>query len=152
MAVFDIDNDGDNDLVIGRCTGTFAFENQTVVPFCQDSLGFEGPGVLRLTSCGDELASGGSTSIELKQAAPNGFAFVAASLVSNPTPLLGGTIITFPPAIVQTVVTDAFGNASVAVIQGGGGPASLFVQAAAVDGSQPLGFEISNALELKFLP
>jgi hypothetical protein len=39
IAVFDIDNDGDNDIVIGRCSGTQVWINQlyqpaTITPYC----------------------------------------------------------------------------------------------------------------------
>ncbi len=151
VAVFDLDNDGDMDVVLGRCAGTFVWENVSEV--CQPVIGFGGPGDARLRVCGDALGAGGSaTATVLAEGLPNAPVFLAASLASNPTPLLGGTVVPFPPAVLLTLTTDAIGVAQLPGIPGGAGPAELFVQAAVFDPSLPKLLAFTNAVRVELLP
>ncbi len=150
VAIFDIDNDGDMDMVLGRCSGTFVWENDSEV--CQPNLGFGGPGSTRLRVCGDELATGGTAEAIVYNGPPNTPVLLVAGLVSSPTPLLGGMIVPVPPTYLFPLATDVSGTATLPGIPGGNGPASLFVQAAAFDPSLPDQFAITNAIQIDFLP
>ncbi|MCZ6596036.1 MAG: VCBS repeat-containing protein, partial [Planctomycetota bacterium] len=44
VAVFDIDHDGANDVILGRAAGTFVWMNEASPVFCQEDLGYGGPG------------------------------------------------------------------------------------------------------------
>lgn len=149
-AVFDVDNDGDKDMVLGRCSGTFVWTNDGNSNVCQPSLGFGGPGDATLECCGDALESGGQSSLSLSRVAPNASATLLASTSSSPTfvPELNGTLITLPILLVLNVPTNALGEFTLPV-PGGLGSFSVYVQAVAPSGT---GFEVSNALRLDFLP
>ena len=51
----------------------------------------------------------------------------------------------------EAFVTNPAGSFS-AVVPGGGGPATLYIQALILDGNLPQGVAFSNALALEFLP
>ena len=57
-----------------------------------------------------------------------------------------------PVQFVVPVVTDAAGAFALPGIPGGGGPLELYLQAAVLDPGLPLGFGLSNAVKLQFLP
>jgi hypothetical protein len=119
---------------------------------CQPDLGFGGPGSSQLSLCGDVLASGGSADLVLTDGPPNSTAWILASLVNAPTPFKGGTLVTVPIDLSFPLPTDANGDASLAGIQGGGGPLDVFVQAVTIDPAQPQGYGLSNALHVSFEP
>jgi len=118
---------------------------------CAESLGFAGPGATVLSLCGDALATGGSAELVLQNGPAGAPAWVALGPVLDPTPLLAGVIAPLPPAAIVPLATDASGGFAVPV-QGGGGPATLYVQAAVLDPSVPFGFGFSNALKVELLP
>jgi hypothetical protein len=68
-----------------------------------------------------------------------------------PVPFKGGTLIPVPIALLFSVPADASGNVTLPV-PGGGGPATLFLQAVVPDAAQVQGFVISNALQVDPLP
>jgi hypothetical protein len=121
-------------------------------PTCQEDLGLAGPGEAVLSLCGGNLAAGTTADLELAHAAPFAPAFFAAGPAFAPTALLGGTAVTFPPSVVVALTTDALGRAGIPGIPGGGGPATLYAQAAFYDAALPQGFGFSNALRVELLP
>jgi hypothetical protein len=152
VAVFDLDNDGDQDLILGRCAGMSVWMNQTFEPFCQKDLGFGGPSA-SLTACGAELSTGGSSTLAVEASSANAPGAFAVGNVSNPTyvPLLDATIVPWLPVITVPFQTDATGTFTVSV-QGGAGPATWYVQAVVFDPLEPTGFATTNALEVALLP
>ena len=70
VAVFDIDNDGDNDMVISRDAGTYTWESSVNPVTCQEDRGFGGPGAEALSVCGVPLGTGGSAQLVLGGAEP----------------------------------------------------------------------------------
>ena len=152
VAVFDLDRDGDLEMILGRCSGTFVWENKKSKGFCQKNIGLEGPGKTRLTMCGTELFPGGKANLRLQAAPPFVPTFVAISFANNPTQLFGGTVVTFPADLVIPEMTGPAGGVTIADIPGGGGPAFVYAQALTLDPDQPQGVSISNAIEAEFLP
>ena len=96
VGVFDIDNDGANDLVISRNRGTYTWESSIDVTTCQEDRGFGGPGGESLSICGKPLGTGGSAQLVLSGAEP----FAAAIL------LIGGSDAqTFNPVTGVSTIT-----------------------------------------------
>ena len=148
----DWDHDGDTDMLVGICAGTNFWQNQTNPTFCQDDLGFQGPGSATMTVCGGApLAKGYTATLSITGAPANAAAFVIAGVVNSPTPLKGGTLVPVPFLFVVPLVTDGSGAITLPGVPGGGGPASVYVQAMITDGSQPAGFAFTNAVRLDLL-
>ena len=147
IAVFDVDGDGLEDLIISRDSGTLAWRR---VPWCQPDIGFGSPGIL-LEVCGDKLADGNQATLKLSGTIPNAVSLLAISTVSVPTFFaeLGGTFAAFPPTFLLVFTTDGNGEFTLPV-NGGSGPTSLFVQFAVANGGATL-FSASNAVEIVFL-
>ena len=57
-----------------------------------------------------------------------------------------------PLQVLLTLTTDGTGQATLPGLPGGIGPATLYTQALLLDLAQPQGFQITNAVELVFLP
>lgn len=151
VAVLDIDGDGDRDLLVSRCTGTFAWSNQTVL--CQKDIGSGGPGAADLSLCGDELSTGGAARLELVGAPPSTVSGLAVGVTNNPIPLLGGMLVPSDLALVQTVFTDANGEWQLSVPGGMAAPVKVYFQAAYLDTSlTPFLLGFTNAVEAQFLP
>lgn len=121
---------------------------------CQPDAGFGGPGTVTISACGDPLHGGNSeygaspTAIQLTGAPP----FAVADLYVgpyNPTPMLGGTIVPFPPTSLTTYTTDVNGDLTVPIVHSGHHkPATNWYQFTVVDPSQAQGYAISNALQV----
>lgn len=118
---------------------------------CQTDLGFGGPGNLALSICGPDLASGATNDLNVTGAVPGATVFLVLGLTANPVPFKGGMLVPVPIAGTIAVPADGSGNVSL-VINGGNGPLNIIVQAVAADAGQPVGFEISNAVDAAFLP
>ncbi|MFT7462405.1 MAG: hypothetical protein ACI9EF_000745 [Pseudohongiellaceae bacterium] len=118
---------------------------------CQTNLGFGGPGDMTLNICGPALSTGATNDLTVSNATPGATVFVLLGLSSNPTPFKGGLLVPVPLSLILSFAADGSGDVSV-VVPGGNGPASIIVQAAAVDAGQPLGYELSNAVDVSFLP
>jgi hypothetical protein len=66
-------------------------------------------------------------------------------------PFKGGTLVPVASFVVGPVLTSASGTFS-AMAPGGQGPLALIVQFLLVDGTQALGFGLSNAVQIDLLP
>ena len=151
VAAFDVDGDGDKDLILGRKDGTFAWANQLDPSLCQPTLYETQPGNMTLSACGEPLFPGLSTELRIESAPPSATAFLAFGPLATPTPFAGGTLVPMPPAGVVSASTDPAGTWSL-TLPGGGGPITMYVQAAAPDASQPGGWQISEAVAITLLP
>lgn len=118
---------------------------------CQTDLGFAGPGTVSLSLCGDPLATGGSATLEVEGAPAFAPVHFVVSPFFSPTPFKGGTLVPVPIVLLFSVPSDAAGAVSLPV-PGGGGPATIFIQAIVPDAAQVQGFALSNALQIELLP
>ena len=143
----DWDRDGDLDLLIGTCSGTQSFRNETDPVVCQTDLGFGGPGSMSLGLCGDPLTEpGGLATLQLAGAAPNAPVYIPISLSIGPVPFKGGQLVPFPVLVVITgLVTDGAGGLNLPVAGSGGVPLHVDMQCLVKNGSV---YEFSNALEV----
>ena len=119
---------------------------------CQDDLGFQGPGSATMAMCGDPLQTGGDTDFAIHDAPPSSAVVLFLSAMQQPTPFFGGTLITVPPVATAVLPTDADGGLLIEDISTGGGPATVYAQAAYADASLPVGVGLTNALKLDLLP
>jgi len=145
----DFDRDGDLDLLIGTCSGTQYFQNETnpVQVVCQTDLGFAGPGNMELSLCGDDLTQAGSSgALALAGAAPNQPLFIALGLAASPVPLKGGTLVPNPVlALLSGLTTDGTGSFGAPVAGAGGAPVHVILQCIVKNGAV---YEFSNALDV----
>jgi hypothetical protein len=147
VAVFDVDGDGLDDLIISRNAGTLVWIRQ---PVCQTDLGFGTPG-LDLSVCGNALTEGAEATIALTGAAPGATVLLAASTQSVPVfiPILQATVVTVPPVLLEPFTADAAGELSIP-IEGVDFVATLVVQCLVANGLPTL-FSPSNAVQVEFL-
>ncbi|GJM22812.1 MAG: hypothetical protein DHS20C15_27270 [Planctomycetota bacterium] len=117
---------------------------------CQTDLGFGGPGDLSLSICGT-LGSGDVASLTVENADPFAMVFNFVGFTNMPTAFQGGQLVPFPYATIVGVSANGAGSLALNV-PGGGGPFTVFVQSAAMDATQTLGVELSNAVQAEFLP
>jgi arylsulfatase A-like enzyme len=121
--------------------------------FCQADEGFGGPGSVALAMCGDPLIAIGSADLRVSGAPPFAPSILALAALAQPTPLLGGTLVPYPPALLLPLVADAAGEV---VLPGLHGPLpgllELYVQVAVLDPGQSQGLAFTNALRVAFLP
>jgi hypothetical protein len=142
------------DSVIGGLTGQYIDSTITLElagEFCQTDLGFAGPGLMRMEICGEPLSSGNSAELTVTRAPPSALVFLAVSTTANPTPFYGGTLVPLPLLVVLAAPADATGTLAL-LVPGGAGPVTAYVQAVVEDASEPLGYALSNALEVELLP
>ena len=119
---------------------------------CQQDLGFGGPGTSELRMCGGDLGTGTTADFQLSGALPGSVAFLLVGLQNNPTSFAGGTLIPIPPLLLWSYTVDERGRVLIEDVPGGGGPLTVFAQFAHLDPSEPLGFSISNALQIEIQP
>ncbi|MFT7461908.1 MAG: hypothetical protein ACI9EF_000242 [Pseudohongiellaceae bacterium] len=120
--------------------------------FCQPDLGFGGPGSSVLSVCGGDLSTGTTANVLLSGAPASTTAFLVLGLAAAPTPFKGGQLVPLPSFSIVAMTTSVGGNIMINNIPGGSGPASLVAQYVIVDGAQPVGFGLSNAVQLNYLP
>ncbi len=114
---------------------------------CQESIGFAGPGTMKIALCGDPLDSPAAiATFSLSGAPASTPVLVFAGLVNAPTPILGGTLVPVPPSVTVAIMSDASGAFSAPVA--GLTTAAVPVFAQAVTPSAPHAF--SNALRIVF--
>ena len=152
VAVFDVDNDCDNDLVVSRRDGTDVWLNQanpaTCDRICQAKVGF-GDGQHHLSVCGGDLSSGQDAVMTLEGAPAGSSAIVFAGLAFAPTPVfeLNGSLVPVPWLLAVTVPT---GSGTVALpVPGGNGPLTLYAQCAVATGAT---YGLSNAVRIELMP
>ncbi len=147
VAAFDIDNDGDPDMVLGTSSaGTKVWKNQTAK--CQTDLGFSGPGALELSICGLPLSAGNSTPLEISNGPAFAITYLAIGQFNNPTPLFGGTVVPVPTSNLILLTLGGSGSATIPVDGSLAPPGTTrYVQAAAIDVTQPQLVQLSNAVE-----
>ncbi len=117
--------------------------------FCQTDLGFQGPGLLRLSVCGKPLVSGASAALRVKCGNPAAPFGLFTSFTASPTSALGGTLVPLP--LVSSVFGTLGSNGEfVVTVPGFAGPFDLYIQAIALDAAQPAGATLSNAVQIHF--
>jgi hypothetical protein len=118
---------------------------------CQTDLGFAGPGAVQLSVCGSPLGACQLADLELSGAPPSAPLYFVYGFSPAPVPFKGGTLVPSAVAGVVTLLTSPAGKLN-ATLKGGAGPFDLYVQAVVQDPGQPVGYALSNALRLSFLP
>lgn len=151
VATFDLDRDGDTDMILARNDETMVWENTADPDVCQTDLGFGGPGTASLSVCGPALKTGATADLTLTGAPPGAPSILGVAAAPSPVPFAGGLLVPFPPLSVVNVVADALGAVTLPV-PGGNGPLSLVAQFVVIDGGAPEGFQLSNAVEVLLLP
>ena len=147
IAVFDVDGDKLDDIVISRNSGTLVWIRE---PVCQTDLGFGTPG-FELDVCGNALVTGATSTIRFSGGQPNGIAVLAVSAQVFPVfiPLINATVVALPPILAPTVPLDGSGSFELE-IEGTIAPTSLVLQVVASNGLPTL-FSPSNAVQVDFL-
>lgn len=152
VRVDDFDHDGDNEMLVGICTGTSYWQNETNPVFCQTDHGFQGPGTATMSICGGApLAKGYTATLAITGGPANAAVYMFVGLTSTPTPLKGGTLVPVNYLLLVPLVTNGSGALTIPGVQGGGGPVSVYLQAMIADGSQAAGFAFTNAVRLDLL-
>ncbi|MEO0649671.1 MAG: VCBS repeat-containing protein, partial [Planctomycetota bacterium] len=147
VVVFDIDNDGDNDMVLGRSIGTFVWENKTDPELCQVDLGVGQSGAMAMEVCGQPLWQNNEATLDVTGGPNSAPAAIVVGTAQSPLPLFGGTLIPTPDLQVP-VTLDPTGNAQLP-LTAGPTAATLFLQTIAID-LGTLGVDFSNAVEVIF--
>ena len=152
MLAVDLDHDTDIDLVTFNAASNDISVLLNATRVCQENLGFGGPGLARLSICGQPLATGRTADLRITGAAPNAPGWIAASLSFGQLPIFGGVLVPIGLELVLPFSTNASGEALLPQLRGGGGPAAVAVQVVLLDATQPQGFALSNAVRMRLLP
>ena len=149
VGVIDIDGDGADELVIGRCNGTDVWENQ--VPTCSFvnpySVGCAGSGGFtpKLEVQG-ALCAGTSGSLSISEGLGGSFALVVFGLQPGATSLPGGCVLAVSPLLpfsLSVPLGGAGAGNGAAQLTGnmpGGAPATVTIQAFVAEPSTPHGY------------
>jgi hypothetical protein len=137
IAVFDIDNDGANDLVISRDAGTYTWRSSVNVTTCQEDRGFGGPGPESLSVCGTPLGTGGSAQLQMTGAEPFAVSLllIAGSDTQFFNPAVG--VSTVLPFLIKFQFANGIGNKTLPINGGSGenGIIEAYVQYLVVNGT-----------------
>jgi len=146
----DFDKDGDLDVLLGTCTGTNYWQNNTLSALTQSGtdLGFGSGGSLVVgVSGGDLTVDGSSAVLRVTGAAPHAALGLALGLSAQATPFHGGFLVPMPVlALIGGLQADATGTFTLPLAGGAGAPARLIVQALS---GPATALELSNALEVE---
>jgi FG-GAP-like repeat len=128
--IADIDHDGDEDILLGRCIGTEVWMNQTNPVICQQAVPTATIGDAALTVCGQPLWSNLSAVMRCTNGPANGNALLLVSLTPSTLNAFGGQVLS---SLALTLTLPLDGSGSVALpVPGGFGTAaglSIYVQA-----------------------
>lgn len=129
--------DGDGDAIGNACE------------YCQQDLGFQGPGALVLSVCGQVLQPGAAAALRLRCGPPSApcLLFVGASAI--PKPFAGGTLLPAPPQWMVSTALDGKGELSYPV-PGSGLTLEVYAQAVALGAGAATVAAISNAVKIVF--
>lgn len=119
---------------------------------CSIDLGHGGHGDGKLKMCGTGFGSGQTSTFSFTGGTPNSLAVLLLGLSSAPTPFAGGLLVPLPILTTIALPLDATGSLAIPNVPGGGGPLSLYAQMAYPLPSIPLGYGLSNALQITFEP
>jgi len=150
-AIFDVDNDGDRDLVVGRCNGTFVHMNISA-PKCQAIVAPASLGNGHLSVCGQTLSGGNSSIVSISGGATGGIALVLVGISGSTQPAFGGQVMV-PFSFAIALPLDAIGSISLP-IQGGGVtlPTSLYMQALLATPTPSTVSDLTEVIRLDFKP
>ena len=158
MAVFDLENDGDADLILARGAGTSVWVNTPTGPACgATTYGFEAGGANVLTMTGSGSLQGGTNATLDLLGLKHEVGIFGLSYASANVPAFGGTLlIDFAKLHVPTQVVAASGGAASWTVAIPANPAfvglSGYAQAAGQDFDQPGGWALSNGVRLTICP
>ena len=158
VAVFDIDNDGDNDMVISRQFVTDVWINgasTTPCGFSQYGLAASPANYMDLSGSGPGAVGSTVTLTTTNAVAPSVFQVISGAQTS--LPLFGGVVLVdFAQQLLPLSTGPVTGGTSVWNITAPASPSyaglPVYFQTAAVDGAQPGGFGMSNGVELVLCP
>jgi FG-GAP-like repeat len=146
-ANIDFDRDGDTDIILGMCTGTQVWMNETNPVICQPQVFPASNGNLNLSVCGQPLWSNLAATMNITNGPASGTAVLLTTLPgATATPAFGGTI--YLPVIAPIVLTlplNGSGATSLPVAGGAGPVGGVTVWLYAIAG-YPI--EISNVIAL----
>jgi len=156
IAVFDLDNDGDNDLVIGRKDGTQVYTNDSMTTPCgfvKYGMGASAANILDLTGGGS--ATGGGTATMTTTGVPAASVFQLISAGQASLPFLGGVaLIDTTQQLLPMGIGASAGGTNVWNLPVPTGLAGFqaYFQTAAIDASQTGGIAFSNGVEFTICP
>jgi len=152
VASFDLDGDGDNDLVLSRADGTFVWMNDAVGgPDPWEDLGEALAGTAgiepNLEGSGTLLA-GSNVMLALNNALGNAPAVLFVGLDRLDAPFKGGVLVPQPDISLSGITTTAAGTAVLGTTWPAGVPSGtvVYYQMWIVDAGAPAGLSASNAL------
>ena len=159
VAAMDIDGDGDLDLVLGRCEGTFAWRNRTIHidPCAPTTYGTQhgGANIASLTSP-SSVTVGSTIDFELAGFASDGAALLLVSGGQGQLPFAGGTLLVdllFPIKYLTARITAGSGVSAMSVPpQPTLAGVTVYAQGAMADASLPLGLAFTNGLRISVCP
>ncbi|MCB9877879.1 MAG: VCBS repeat-containing protein [Planctomycetes bacterium] len=107
-------------------------------------------GPASFSMCGGDLSPGTSTTISIVDMPAFTNGLLVYDLFPNPTPWNGGELISPAPIVLGPIFADAGGDFVVPVPIGGLLPPgwALYAQALYIDGAQPFGVGVTNALQV----
>ena len=165
VAVFDLDDDGDNDMILGRCTGTFVWTNNLdgdpppPPPGC--GLTQYGPNTganVASISSPDSPVAGSPFTFELSGFNGNGTGLLVIATAQANQSGFGGTLL----VNLQSSVLGAGNYFNIPIVGGSGShtmtiPSSavgvtVYTQAAMLDGSQPAGLAMTDGMQILVCP
>ena len=159
VAVFDIDKDGDMDMLVSQQFNTYVWTNDKFDPipcgYTTYGTGASLANNLVMTGSGNPMIGGTASLTTTGIVGPVGFNII--SLAQANAPLLGGFILVAPGSqIVPMAFLPVVGGSTTWNLPIPNDPAligfSAYAQSASTDPSQPQGFALSNGVEIVVCP